>query len=197
MSEFAFAGAVEFLSGLYLPCADAVFVEVVGVHSFDVESGIGVVFPAAAEVYHIVYAAYLVVTRESQAEGVVFAVGSIGYLDVAQHGSVECAGGAETVDAEGVVAAVLGSPLLVVDYAGGYCVEVDVGELVCAYYHTGVAVVERLNHFCEGVLVGVDIVAVELYAEFACFGVHGAYVPAAADAEVVALGYAGRKQIHR
>ncbi len=53
-------------TGLEFPGAYAVLVEVVGVHLVDVEGGVGVVLPAAAEVEHIVDAAYLVVRENAR-----------------------------------------------------------------------------------------------------------------------------------
>ena len=110
-------------------------------------------------------------------------------MDFAQHGSVESAGSAQAVDAQGIVAAVFGGPLLVVNYARRNGVLVDVGELVGADYHCALLVVEGLHHLGQGVLVGVYVVRVELNGEFATLGVVDAGVPASADAQVVTLGH--------
>lgn len=84
-----------------------------------------------------------------------------------------------------------------VDYARWYGVHVNVGEFICAYYHGRIVVIEGFDHFGQGVLVGIYIVTVELYAELAGLGVVCADIPTAADTEVVAVGhdvyYAGRR----
>ena len=126
--------------------------------------------------------------REGQAEGVVLAVGCVGHMDFAQHRGIECTGCAEAVDAQGIVAAVLGCPLLVVDHARRNHVHVDVGEHVCAYNHRAVLIVEGFHHLGEGCFVSIYIVRVELDGEFAALLVVDTHVPATADAEVVALG---------
>ena len=75
-----------------------------------------------------------------------------------------------------------------VDDARRYHVHVDVGEHVGAHDHGRVVVVECLHHLGQCVLVGVHVVRVKLHAEFAGFGMLGAHVPAAADAQVGAFG---------
>ena len=110
---------VHCYSGLEFPCADTVLVEVVGVGFCDIECVVGIIFPAAAEIQNIVYSAYLVVTRECEAKGIVFAVACVGHMDFSEQGGVECSGSAKAIDAKCVVAAILGGPFFVVDDAGG------------------------------------------------------------------------------
>lgn len=125
---------------LQFPSTDTVLVQVVVVHLNDVEGGIGVVFPATAQVYNIIYTTYLEVTREGQTQSIVFTIGGIGHVDFAQYGSIECSGSAQTVDAQCVVAAVLRSPFFVVDYARRYGV---LSMSVSMYVPTTMA------HFCS------------------------------------------------
>lgn len=86
-------------TGLQLPGADTVFIEIVGIGLVNVEGVVGVVLPASAEIYHVVDTSNLVVARECQAEGVVFAIACIGHMYFAQYGRIECAWSTETVDA--------------------------------------------------------------------------------------------------
>lgn len=133
-------GCYQCAACLQFPSTDTVLVQVVVVHLNDVEGGIGVVFPATAQVYNIVYTTYLEVTREGQTQSIVFTIGGIGYMDFAQYGSIECSGSAQTVDAQCVVAAVLRSPFFVVDYARRYGV---LSMSVSMYVPTTMA------HFCS------------------------------------------------
>ena len=71
MATLDFILGIHGLAGLKLPCAYAVLVKIVGVHLVDVEGGVAVVLPAAAEIQHIVDAAYLITARERKTERIV------------------------------------------------------------------------------------------------------------------------------
>ena len=75
-----------------------------------------------------------------------------------------------------------------VDNARRNSIEFYVGEAVCSDNHARIIIVESLHHFGESIIVGVYVVGVELHAKFACFAVVSAYIPASADAEVIAFG---------
>lgn len=180
-------GCYQCAACLQFPSTDTVLVQVVVVHLNDVEGGIGVVFPATAQVYNIVYTTYLEVTREGQTQSIVFTIGGIGYMDFAQYGSIECSGSAQTVDAQCVVAAVLRSPFFVVDYARRYGVFVDVRKHVCTYNHGALLLVEGCNHLGQGVLIGIYVIAVQLHGKFAALGMLYTCIPATADAQIIAL----------
>ncbi len=107
------------MASLQFPGAYAVLIKVVGVGFFHGEVGVGVVLPAAAEIEYVINAAYLVTAREGQPQGIVLAIACVWHAYVAQQRGVECARSAEAVDTQGIVAAVVGGPFLVVDYAGG------------------------------------------------------------------------------
>ena len=175
-------------TGFKFPCADTVLVKVVGIHLVDVESGIGIVFPTAAKVYNIIDTSDLVVAAECQSEGVVFTVRCVWNGNLTENRSIECAGSTETVDAQGVVAAVFRSPFLVVDHARGNHVHVNVCEHVGSYNHRAVLVIECLYHLGECVLIFVYVVRIKLNGELATVGVVDTEIPAATDAKVVAFG---------
>jgi hypothetical protein len=55
-----FPSSFHSLSGLKFPGSDAVFIEVMAVHLHDIERGVAVLFPAAAEIEYVVNASYLI-----------------------------------------------------------------------------------------------------------------------------------------
>ena len=126
--------------------------------------------------------------RDVQAQCIVLAIAGVGNLHLTQHGSIEGTGSAQAVDAQGVVAAVAGCPLPVVDDAGRNGIEVDVGHLIGTHNHSHILLVESIYHRLQGVLVLVHVVAVELHDELAHVLAVGSQVPVTADAHVIVVG---------
>ena len=176
------------MPGEDLERAELVFVKVERVEFVDVEAGVGVSLPATAKIDGFEDAADLVVTGEREADGVVLAVADIGEIDAAEDGGVEGAGSAEAIDAEGVIAAIFGCPLFVIDHPGRDFLEVEVRHFVRADHHGAFLAAEGIDDFLEGGLVLVEVVAVELDGEAPAGGVVDALIPAAPDEEVLAFG---------
>ena len=75
-----------------------------------------------------------------------------------------------------------------VDDAWGNHIHVEVCHHIRTYYHGTILLVEGAHHDCQGILILVYIVAVQLYGKLAALRVMYAYVPATADTQVVAFG---------
>ena len=166
---------------LEFPGADVIFVEIVVVHRYEIAVCIGVVVPAAAVIYYIIDAANLIFAAYAQAYCIVLTIFGCGEVDGAEHGCVESARSTESIDAEGVVAAVLRCPFFVVDDAGRNGLAVEVGHAVGTYHHSAVLLMEGIDKFLYGILVSIGIVGVKLDSKLTAFGVMKSYVPVAAD----------------
>ena len=166
---------------LEFPGADVILVEIVVVHRYEIAVCIGVVVPAAAVIYYIIDAANLIFAAYAQAYCIVLTIFGCGEVDGAEHGGVECTGCAETIDAEGVVAAVLWCPFFVVDDAGRNGFAVEVGHAISTYHHSAVLLMEGVDKFLYGILVSIGIVRVKLDSKLTTFGVVESYVPVAAN----------------
>ena len=157
------------------------------IHFRDIECSVGIVFPAAAKIHHIVDTADLIAARESQPERIILAVARIGHFDLAKQGRIECPRSTQSVDPERIVSAIIGCPLFVIDDAGRDHLHIEVRHHVCAYNHRTLLFVEGIDRFLQRMFVFVHIVAVELYGKFTAGLVMYAGVPAPADPEVGAF----------
>ena len=180
--------ADEGLTGVELDGAELVLIGVVGVLTDEAESGIGVSFPTAAEIELIVDAGDAPTTGDAQTEGIVFAVAGVGEADLAEDVGAEGTGRSKTVDAEGVVTAVVGGPLGVGDESGGKGLKVEVDHAIGTDDHSGFSLTEGFNDAEEHVGGGVEVVGVELHGIAAAMGTADGEIPASSDAEVVAFG---------
>ena len=165
-----------------------VLVGVVAVELVLAEGSVAVAFPSAAKVDFVVDAADAVAAAYHEAERIVLAVAGVGNLQLAQDGREEGAWRSQPVDAQGVVASVLQCPLAVVDEAWRQGVQVEVAHAVRADDHGCPLGVERVHHALQGVGRAVEVVAVELHHEASHLRVMHGQVPAAAYAQVVAVG---------
>ena len=77
---------------LKFPCANAVFVPIVAVHSRDVAVGVGVALPAAAVIDYIVDTPDRVLATNPKGYGIVLTVLGSGEIDGAEQGGEESAG---------------------------------------------------------------------------------------------------------
>jgi len=173
--------SVHLDAGFEFPRADVILVEIVVVHCYEIAVGVGVVIPAAAVVDYVVDTSDLVFAADAQTYCIIFAVLGGREVDLAEHGYVETAGSAEAVDAEGIVAAVVGGPFLVVDHSRRDGLAVEVGHTVGADNHCAVLLVECVDELLYGGLISIGVVGVELDGELAAEGVVERYVPVAAD----------------
>ena len=112
--------------GTQFQCAQAVFIEIVLILFLNGKGCVGVAFPTAAQVEHIVDAADAPLARNAQTQGIVLAVTGIGKAQAAEQRGEECPGRAKPVNAQGIVASVVVGPLAVVDNARRQCVELEV-----------------------------------------------------------------------
>src|SRR5436309_4757260 len=95
-----------------------IFVEVVAVGGFPRQSAVGVAFPPAAQINRFVDAANRILAANPQAGGVILTVAYIRKTELAKNGRVKRSWGAQSVDAERIVAAVCVRPFTMVDQAG-------------------------------------------------------------------------------
>ena len=77
------------LTGVQLHGAQAVFIQVVGINLIDRKRCIGIASPAPAEIEFGIDSADAIMTREHQAKGIVFAIGSVGELYLTKQGREE------------------------------------------------------------------------------------------------------------
>ena len=179
----------EGAAGTQLDGAQAVFIDIVAVHLFHGKGGVGIALPAAAEVEFVVDAPDAPAARYGQTEGIVFAVTGIGETKAAQNVGAEGTRRAQAVDAQGIVSPVVGRPFFMVDQARRQRFEVEVDHSVTANHHGRLLLAEGLDDAGERVRAAVKVVAVELHGvASAGSGAHG-QVPAAADAQIGALGH--------
>ena len=157
--------SVLFHAGEEFDAADAVLIIVVGVYFLDREVGVGVSLPAAAEIERLIDTPDRVVAADAEGHGVVLAVAHVREEEAARYRGEEGAGGAETVDAQGIVRAIGVGPFLMVDEARSDHIAVEVGERVASDHHCVVPLAESGHdgRECRGRLV--NVVGVELHGE--------------------------------
>lgn len=60
----------------------------------------------------------------------------------------------------------------------------EIGQPVTAHHHGTPLGIKRLYDFPQGVLIGIDIVAIELHGKTAAFRMHHTLRPATADSQI-------------
>ena len=108
---------------------------------------------------------------------------------MAQQVGAEGTRGTEPVDAERIVAPVLGRPFRVGNESGRERLERKVYHAVTADDHGGALALEGIKNARQCLGRGVEVVGVELHGKAAAARVADGEVPAAADAEVGARGH--------
>ena len=177
---------VEGYACLEFPGADAVLVEIVGIHLDNVAVGVRVVIPAAAVVDDVIDAPYLIFTADTEPYGIVFTIFGGRKIKSAQQRDIKTARCTETIDPEGIVASVIRSPFLMVNDTRRNSLHVEVSHTVCTDNHGAVLLIEGFNEFLYGVFVRINIVGVQLKGKFAALGMVYGNIPVASDG-VVAL----------
>ena len=172
----------------YLYGAQAVLVEVVAVDLVQGKGRIGVAFPAAAEVEFVKDSANAVAAREGQPQGIVLAVGSIGETDLAEDVCAEGARRTEAIDAQGIVAAIVGGPFLMGNQSRRQGVELEVHHAIRANNHSGLLLVEGFDNACQRGGTAIQVVGIQLHGISAAGGMTNGKVPATANAEVAGFG---------
>ena len=109
---------IQSFAGLQLQRAQTVFIEVVGIDLLYVQLVVTVAAPAPTEIEFVENAADAIATAEGQSHGIVLTITGVGEMNLAHERREEGARCSESVDAQGIVAAILGGPLPVVDDAG-------------------------------------------------------------------------------
>ena len=180
---------VELLTSLDLEGAQVVLVGIVLVDLVLTESGIAVAFPSTTEIHLVVDASDAVATAYHEAECIVLSIASVGYLQLSQDRREEGTRSAQTVDAQSIVAPILERPLAMVDEARRKGVQLEVAHTVRAYYHRSTFSIEGIHHSLQCLWRGVEVVAVELHHEASHQRMMYSRIPAATDAQVVALRY--------
>src|ERR1043166_7370770 len=102
-------------SRLNLYRAQPVLVGVVTVRGFQRKRAVGVSFPTAAEIHRVVNPADLILPADAQRDGIILSIADIRKPDLPHDRRIERAWRAEAVNAQGIVAAVLASPLAMID----------------------------------------------------------------------------------
>ena len=178
--------AGSMLSGGEFDRAEPIFVVRVAVLCFERERMVRVAFPAAAPIERIVDSADRIFATESNDDGVVFAPADVREADLAERGHVERPRGSQAMDAERIVVAVFGRPLAMIDEARRNLLQAKVDDRVRADYRGATAATKLGDDAREDIGAGVYVVAIELHGVAAALRCVDRFVPAAADAEIVA-----------
>lgn len=93
----------------------------------------------------------------------------------------------QSVDAQGVVVAVFRGPFLVVDDAGRNGLQLEIAHSVAPYQHGAMLSVKGVDDGCQGVVVAVHVVAVQLHGKASACGMIDSCLPTAANAQVVSF----------
>ena len=179
---------VQLLSGTDFQRAQMVFVSVVLVYLVLAQCCIAVPFPSAAEVQLVIDAPDTEAAADHQPQRIVFSVAGVGDMNLAQKRGEEGSWRAQTVNAKGIVAAVLRCPFAVVDEAGRKGLQLEVAHSVCANHHYGLLLVKGIHDALQGLRTAVQVVAVQLHHKASGLRVVYGHVPASANAQVIALG---------
>ena len=148
---------------------------------------IGVVVPTAAIVHHVIDTPYPVLAAYPQAHGIILPILGDGKVEFAEQRSIESAGSAQTVNTEGVVAAIFQCPFPMVDNSGRDGVQREIRNPVSAHHHGAVLLAEGIHELLYGILVAVEVVGIQLQGEAAAFGMMQGGIPVAADCVVTAV----------
>ena len=138
------------LASLQFHGAQAVLVEIVGIHTVNAQRGITVASPATTEIEFVIDSADAITARESQAEGIVLTIGGVRELDLANQWGKEGARCAQAIDTQGIVAAIIISPFLVVDESRRQGVEVEITHAIRANHHRCLLLVEGIHYLLQG-----------------------------------------------
>ena len=137
------------LTGLYLEGAQTVLIEVVRVDLVNRKGCVAVATPSATEVELCKDAPDAIVSREDESQGIVLAIGGVGELYLSQQRGEEGARGTQTIDAQGIVGAVLIGPLCMVDQSWRQGVEFEVAHAIGAYHHRGILLIESVDNLLQ------------------------------------------------
>ena len=151
---------------------------------FDAEGGVGVSRPSPAEIEAFIDPSDPVFPADSQAYRIILAVAHIEKSDFSHEAGIESPRGAQTIDAQCVVVAVLFGPFAVVDEPRWNLLQPGIHKGIRADHHTIVPLPELIDHLLEGVGAAVQIIRIELNGIAAArFTVNG-LVPATPNAKI-------------
>jgi len=103
---------------------------VVSIGDLEGQSAIAIAFPTATKINRVVDPAYLIVTADTERDGVVLAIADIGKAKAAQDRGIEGARRSQTIDAQRIVSAVLATPFAMVDKAGWNFFQLEIDNSV-------------------------------------------------------------------
>ena len=129
--------------------AQLVFIEVVGVDLVDAEGSIAVASPSATQIELCEDTSDAVMAREDQSQRIVLTIRGVGESDLSQQGGEEGTGCPQTIDAQGIVGAVLIGPLCVVDQSRRQGVQIEIAHPVAANHHCRVLLMEGIHHLLQ------------------------------------------------
>ena len=178
---------VELLTSLDFKGAQVVFVGVVAIELVLTERSIAVALPATAEIDLVVDASYAIAAANHQPQGIVLSIAGIGDLQLAKDWREEGTRRAQAVDAQGIVASILERPFAMVDEAWRQGVQMEVAHSVGTDDHRRTLCIEGVHHALQGLGRAVEVIAVKLHHKAPHHRMVYCRVPAAANAQVVAL----------
>ena len=167
--------------------AQAVLINIVAIDFVRRQRCVAVAFPTTAEVQFVVDSANLILTAESQTYRIIFSVGSVGHANLSEQRREESARSAQTVDAQGIVVAVLWRPLTMVDEARGQGLELEVAHAIGTNHHSAMLFIELVDDALQSVRSAVEVVAVQLHGKASATQVVESETPATTDAQVSAF----------
>ena len=176
------------MTGLDFPCADLVFEGVIAVRLLDAKRCVGVARPAPAPIEAFINSPDPVFTADAQGRGVILSVTDVGKPDLPHDVRVECPRGPQSVDAQGVIAAVFFGPFPVIDETRRDFLQIGVHERVGTDDHGETALTEKVHDFLERTMAAVQVVGVKLYRVAPAVLGKQRFVPATADAQVASPG---------
>ena len=177
----------QVLTCLQFHGAQAVLIQVVGVHLLYAEGCIAVTSPAAAEVEFVVDSADAVTARKCQAERIILTIRGVRKLDLSDQRSKEGARSTQSVDTQRIVASVFFGPFLVVYQSRWQGVEVEVAHAVRADNHGSLLLVEGIYYLLECLWRRIEVVAVKLDGKLSAESAVDGFVPASAYSQVGSL----------
>ena len=163
---------------LQFPSTNTVFVGIMSVHFHDIERGIRIVFPAAAEVKDIIDAPDTPGAGDTQSQSIIFSIACIRKVDPPEHRCIKGTGSSQTVDAERIVTSVFKRPLPMVDDAGRYFVHLEIGHPIGSDNHRAVLFIKSINDLLQRIRTAIYIVAIELDGKLATSRMMHTHVPA-------------------
>ena len=148
--RYPFSALVELLASQNLKGTQVVLISIVLVYLVLTQGCIAISLPAAAEIDLVIQAAYMVTSADHQAKSIVLAIAGIRNLYLPEYWGVEGARCTQTIDAQGIVAPIVGCPLLMVDEAWRQGVQLEVAHAVRTDNHSGLLLAEGIHHLLQG-----------------------------------------------